>query len=91
MLDIVTELPVNEVVDKRVNEPAAIVPHFNPVAVELSAVRTVSLAPTASLVGLEAALAAIMSPLVVTIVGWIPPSIEGILPTVILGYLTSES
>jgi hypothetical protein len=37
MLDIVTELPVNDVVDNKVNEPDAGVSHLSPVAVALSA------------------------------------------------------
>jgi hypothetical protein len=64
--------PVNAVppvFNKDQLEPAATVPHFKPVAVELSAVRTVSLAPTANLATVSAAVAAIISPLASTMVG----------------------
>ncbi len=62
----------NVVVLSKVMPPAAGAPHFKPVAVELSAMRTVSLAPTAKRATVSAAVAAIMSPLASTIVLAIP-------------------
>jgi hypothetical protein len=60
------------------------VAHCNPVASPLAAVRTVPSAPTANLAGVSAAVAVSKSALASKMVGWIPPSIEGILPVVIL-------
>jgi hypothetical protein len=69
MLETVVVVPDNVTVASKVIPPAAGVAHLSPVAVELSAVSTVSLEPTASLATVSDALAAIMSPLASTIVG----------------------
>jgi hypothetical protein len=87
ILVMLTDAPVKVVPPVLISvipPPAAGAAHFNPVDVLESAVRTVSLAPTPSLAGVSAAVAVRISALASKIVGWIPPSTEGILPIVIL-------
>ena len=84
MLVMLTLEPESVPLANKVIPPAAGAAHFNPVDVLESAVKTVSLAPTANLAGVSAAVAVRISALASKIVGWIPPSIEGILPIVIL-------
>ena len=88
MLEIVVVVPDKVVVDNKVIPPLEGVAQLG---TPDATVRTCALVPMPSLAGLLALEAYIISPVVVSKVGWIPPSILGILPTVILDYLTSES